>query len=72
VHYSTCAMAQDTRTPLNAEAMTRVFETIREGGVLVGKGGMYGNTLRIKPPMCIDKADVDMALDVIDRALCAR
>jgi alanine-glyoxylate transaminase/(R)-3-amino-2-methylpropionate-pyruvate transaminase len=37
--------------------------------VLIGKGGLEGNVLRIKPPMCISKADVDFVLDVFDRAL---
>jgi alanine-glyoxylate transaminase/(R)-3-amino-2-methylpropionate-pyruvate transaminase len=38
-------------------------------GVLLGKGGLAGNVLRIKPPMCITADDVDFALDVLDRAL---
>ena len=37
--------------------------------VLVGKGGLNGNVLRIKPPMCITEADVDYALDAINRGL---
>ena len=28
-----------------------------------------GNTLRIKPPMCIHQADADFMLEVIDEAL---
>jgi alanine-glyoxylate transaminase/(R)-3-amino-2-methylpropionate-pyruvate transaminase len=35
----------------------------------LGKGGLYGNTLRIKPPMCISEADADFMVAVIDEAL---
>jgi len=57
-----------TRVPASAETLD-VLEAARELGVLVGKGGLQGNVLRIKPPMCITAADVDFALDVLDRAL---
>jgi alanine-glyoxylate transaminase/(R)-3-amino-2-methylpropionate-pyruvate transaminase len=46
-----------------------VLEATREMGVLIGKGGLEGNVLRIKPPMCITADDADFALDVLDRAL---
>jgi alanine-glyoxylate transaminase/(R)-3-amino-2-methylpropionate-pyruvate transaminase len=59
-----------TKEPAKAEALD-VLEAGRELGVLVGKGGLDGNVLRIKPPMCITAADVDFALDVFDRALTA-
>ena len=39
--------------------------------MLIGKGGIDGNVLRIKPPMCITAADADFALDVLDQALSA-
>ncbi len=48
---------------------SRCSEAAREMGVLLGKGGLAGNVLRIKPPMCITADDVDFALDVLDRAL---
>jgi alanine-glyoxylate transaminase/(R)-3-amino-2-methylpropionate-pyruvate transaminase len=57
-----------TKEPAKSEALD-VLEATREAGVLIGKGGLDGNVLRIKPPMCITKADVDFALDVFDRAL---
>ena len=44
------------------------FETARELGLLIGKGGLFGNTLRIKPPMCITHADADFMLEVLDVA----
>ena len=36
--------------------------------LLIGKGGLFGNTLRIKPPMCLTKADADFMLEVLDIA----
>jgi alanine-glyoxylate transaminase / (R)-3-amino-2-methylpropionate-pyruvate transaminase len=56
------------KTPAKEETLD-VLEAARELGVLVGKGGLDGNVLRIKPPMCITAADVDYALEVLDRAL---
>lgn len=49
-------------------AAVDVLEAAREMGVLIGKGGLDGNVLRIKPPMCISAGDVDFTLDVLDKA----
>ena len=56
------------KTPAKEETLD-VLEAGREMGVLLGKGGLDGNVLRIKPPMCITAADVDYALEVLDQAL---
>jgi alanine-glyoxylate transaminase/(R)-3-amino-2-methylpropionate-pyruvate transaminase len=56
-----------TKEPAKSETLN-VMEAAREGGVLIGKGGLEGNVLRIKPPMCITSEDVDFALDVLNRA----
>ncbi|MFL5592979.1 MAG: aspartate aminotransferase family protein [Gemmatimonadaceae bacterium] len=61
---------RSTKEPAKAETLA-VLEAAREMGVLVGKGGLDGNVLRIKPPMCITAEDVDFTLDVLDRALTA-
>ena len=47
----------------------QVVELAKERGLLLGKGGLYGNVLRIKPPMCITSEDVDFLLGVLDVAL---
>ena len=57
-----------TRSPAKAETVD-LLESCRELGVLVGKGGIDGNVLRIKPPMCITAADADFAIDVLHQAL---
>jgi alanine-glyoxylate transaminase / (R)-3-amino-2-methylpropionate-pyruvate transaminase len=57
-----------TREPATAAAV-EVLELAREMGVLLGKGGLNGNVLRIKPPLCLSVEDVDFALEVLERAL---
>jgi alanine-glyoxylate transaminase/(R)-3-amino-2-methylpropionate-pyruvate transaminase len=57
-----------TKEPAKAETL-QLLELAREMGVLVGKGGIDGNVIRIKPPMCITADDADFALHVLDRAL---
>src|SRR5437867_230159 len=57
-----------TKEPAKSETL-EVLEGAREMSVLLGKGGLDGNVLRIKPPMCITKDDVDYAIEVLDRAL---
>ncbi len=47
----------------------QVFERAKEMGLLLGKGGFFSNVLRIKPPMCINKDDVDFMIEVLDIAL---
>ena len=57
-----------TKVPAKEETM-HVFETAKDLGLLIGKGGYHGNVLRIKPPMCFSKADADFLLAVVDQAL---
>ncbi len=59
---------RETREPANTETLA-VMEAAREMGVLLGKGGLYGNVLRIKPPMCLSREDADFAVEVLDQAL---
>ena len=49
---------RQTKEPAPQET-NQVLERARANGLLVGKGGMYGNVIRMAPPMNISKADVD-------------
>jgi alanine-glyoxylate transaminase/(R)-3-amino-2-methylpropionate-pyruvate transaminase len=57
-----------TKEPATAETL-EVLERLREIGVLAGKGGLAGNVVRIKPPLCITADDADFAVEALDYAL---
>ncbi|XP_010922677.1 alanine--glyoxylate aminotransferase 2 homolog 3, mitochondrial [Elaeis guineensis] len=56
------------KTPAKAEIL-HVMNLMKDMGVLVGKGGFYGNVFRITPPLCFTKEDSDFFVDVMDTAL---
>jgi len=56
-----------SRTPAPALA-ARVQEEARRGGLLVGKGGLYGNVLRIAPPLVLSEAEAHEGLEILARA----
>src|SRR5258706_7457457 len=51
------------------EECAQVVENARELGLLLGKGGLWGQTIRFAPPMNITKADADFLLAVLDEAI---
>jgi alanine-glyoxylate transaminase/(R)-3-amino-2-methylpropionate-pyruvate transaminase len=59
-----------TKEPAKAECQA-VLESAREMGLLIGKGGLYGQTIRFAPPMCVNEADANFLLDVFDAAFTA-
>ncbi|PSN48528.1 Alanine--glyoxylate aminotransferase 2 [Blattella germanica] len=67
---------KETKNALPAMQSASIREECKNLGVLLGSGGLYGNVdnrvsivLRIKPPMCITKDDVDFAVEVLKIAL---
>lgn len=50
-------------------AAAHVVNRCRHLGLLLGKGGLAGNVLRIKPPMCVTIEDADFIVDCIDSSL---
>ena len=51
------------------EECAQILEVCREMGLLLGKGGLWGQTIRFSPPMCVNEQDADFLLEVLDRAL---
>jgi len=59
---------RESKAPATEET-ANLLERAKERGLLIGKGGLYGNVLRIKPPMCISKADCEFLVDCLDECL---
>jgi 4-aminobutyrate aminotransferase-like enzyme/Ser/Thr protein kinase RdoA (MazF antagonist) len=59
---------RQTREPATSEA-AELVNRLRHRGILASTDGPDANVIKIKPPMVIDKDDVDMALRVIGQEL---
>jgi 4-aminobutyrate aminotransferase len=51
------------------QATAAVMEAAKDRGLIIGKGGLYGNVLRISPALNVSTADADQAADILDQAL---
>ena len=58
----------DGTTP-NLDAVARLMEVTKEKGLLIGKGGFYGNVIRIAPPLSITEAEIDEGIEIFAEAL---
>jgi 4-aminobutyrate aminotransferase len=52
-------------------AAAQLLEETRERGLLVGKGGLHGNVIRMAPPMTLTDEEAGEALDVLSASLAA-
>ncbi|MFE9203546.1 aspartate aminotransferase family protein [Micromonospora sp. NPDC007230] len=50
-------------------AATALLEETRERGLLVGKGGLYGNVIRLAPPMTLTRAEAEEALEILTQSI---
>ena len=53
----------------NPELTATVMEEARNEALLIGKGGLYGNTLRIAPPLSVTEDEVDEGLEKLRSAI---
>src|SRR5882762_5297024 len=62
-------LVKDRKTKEPApEAATQLMERARQNGLLIGKGGFYGNTFRLAPMLNTTKPDVDEAIKLLDKS----
>ena len=58
---------RETKEPA-PEATAAVMEAAKDRGLIIGKGGLFGNVLRISPALNVTTDDADRAADVLDQA----
>jgi 4-aminobutyrate aminotransferase len=49
------------------DLVNEIFEGTKREGLLIGRGGLYGNVIRITPPLTIEKGEIIKAVKVLDR-----
>jgi 4-aminobutyrate aminotransferase len=60
-------LVKDKKEPAVNEIL-KLFENTKKRGLLIGKGGLYGNVVRIAPPMTVDNSAVDEAVKILEQA----
>ena len=53
----------------DADRTVAFVDACKDRGLLLGKGGLYGNVARIAPHLNVAAEDVDIAMDIIGQAL---
>ncbi|MGB7339093.1 MAG: aspartate aminotransferase family protein [Phototrophicaceae bacterium] len=46
-----------------------IMDTAKDKGLLLGKGGLHNNVIRISPHLNVAEADVDIAMDILAKTL---
>ena len=59
---------QGTKEPATKEILT-VMEVSREKGLLIGKGGLDNNVIRLQPPLALTAEQIDDSISILDEAL---
>lgn len=63
-----CEFVKENKVP-DPIIVGKLFEEMKKEKVLIGKGGLYGNVVRISPPLTVSKGEVDDFLKAMDRCL---
>ena len=57
----------ETKEPA-PDIVGKLFEETKKDRVLIGRGGLYGNVLRLGPPLIATKNDMDILVAALDKA----
>ncbi len=57
------------RAPATNDVVAMIMNEMAAKGILVGRGGLYYNRIRIEPPLCITKDEADQALNAFEEVI---
>ena len=60
-------LVREKKEPAVSEIL-KLFENTKRRGLLIGKGGLYGNVVRIAPPMTVDRSQIEEAIRILNEA----
>jgi 4-aminobutyrate aminotransferase-like enzyme len=61
---------KDKRTKEPFPQMIRpLMDACANNGLLIGSVGMFGNVVRVAPPLVITKAEIDESVAILDKVL---
>jgi 4-aminobutyrate aminotransferase len=56
---------KETKEPA-PDFVADIFEKTKEQGLLIGKGGLYGNVIRVTPPLTVERTEIDHAMGILN------
>lgn len=63
-------LVKDRKTKEHAPALaTKLLDLCRDRGLLIGKGGLMGNIIRLAPPLSINRKEVEQLIKILDQSL---
>lgn len=60
--------SKESKTPA-ADVTLKIIKTAASYGLMLGRVGMYGNVLRIAPPLIITEEECDLGINILDKAM---
>jgi 4-aminobutyrate aminotransferase len=60
-------LVREKKEPAVSEIL-KLFENTKKRGLLIGKGGLYGNVVRIAPPMTVDRSQIEEAIRILNQS----
>ena len=60
---------KESKKPAGDEVLRQILVGCAERGVIVGRGGLFYNRVRIEPPLCITMEQAERGMEVLDEVM---